>query len=315
MKRLFTFFIVLGLLAGINMFETAGAKKNSPVKTLPAPLPSGVLAFDQTNDIVTQELSDGTFRKLTNDAVFDGNPSWSPDGTKVAYASNQAGDTSLFVRNADGTGTATRITTPPAFSGDYHPDWGTDGQVRFYREDYNGQGRDGLYVVNSDGSGLTLLIAGKGLYDPALSPDGSKIAYSVTNQATGRSDIVVKTLSTGTTVTLTASEGETVNRFPSWDGNSALYFQSGLNNPTIKRIDLNTGTVTTINLPVPARHPAAGPDGWFAYATGTPASSQIGIHHLATGEGAIITSPSQYTGNPAWHWTPVGKKQPVKTVR
>ena len=41
--------------------------------------------------------------RLTNNAAFDGAPAWSPDGTKIAFASNRDGDTQIYVMNADGS--------------------------------------------------------------------------------------------------------------------------------------------------------------------------------------------------------------------
>ena len=54
--------------------------------------------------------ADGTGQtRLTNNAAFDIEPAWSPDGTKIAFASDRDGNVEIYVMNADGTG-QTRLT-------------------------------------------------------------------------------------------------------------------------------------------------------------------------------------------------------------
>jgi len=68
---------------------------------------------------------DGTsssFQRLTNNPFWDGNPAWSPDGTRIAFDSNIPGklDQDIYVIHADGTG-LTRLTDSPA--ADKSPVW------------------------------------------------------------------------------------------------------------------------------------------------------------------------------------------------
>ena len=57
---------------------------------------------------------------LTQDPAFDGNPTWSPDGTKIAFFSNRSGNYNLWLINPDGTGLVQ--LTNGAFH-DAYPDW------------------------------------------------------------------------------------------------------------------------------------------------------------------------------------------------
>jgi hypothetical protein len=63
---------------------------------------------------------------LTNDLlVYDLQPAWAPDGTKIVYARYQT-DSEITVMNADGTGKAA-LTSNNA--NDYDPDWQPNGQT------------------------------------------------------------------------------------------------------------------------------------------------------------------------------------------
>ena len=47
--------------------------------------------------------------KLTNNSAWDGGPTWSSDGTQIAFETNRDGDYRVYVMNADGTD-PTRLT-------------------------------------------------------------------------------------------------------------------------------------------------------------------------------------------------------------
>jgi CSLREA domain-containing protein len=132
--------------------------------------------------------ADGTGQtNLTNSSADDFSPAWSPDGSKIAFASVPLviGTLTLpeiYVMNADGTA-QTNLTNDPIDpfdpagdpAADLSPTWSPDGsKIAFY----SSRGHE-IYVVNADGSGLTQLTAGgDGALDLAWSPDGSTIAFA-----------------------------------------------------------------------------------------------------------------------------------------
>jgi Tol biopolymer transport system component len=87
-------------------------------------------------------------RNLTEaSASGEFDPAWSPDGTKIAFASDRDGNPEIYVMNADGSD-ATRLTNDPGH--DWNPAWAPDGSRIAFESD-----RDGavaVYTMELDGS-------------------------------------------------------------------------------------------------------------------------------------------------------------------
>jgi Tol biopolymer transport system component len=60
--------------------------------------------------------------RLTNNTVIDTWPTWSADGTRIAFTSNRDGNYEIYVMSAGGSG-VTRLTTAPGL--DFEPAWST----------------------------------------------------------------------------------------------------------------------------------------------------------------------------------------------
>ena len=103
----------------------------------------------------------------------DIDPTWSADGSMIAFASSRAGARQLFVMNADGTNIR-QVTNLDNMGGrsSFSPD-GT--KLTFYR---GPAGDHNIYVINIDGTGLVQLTNGGDNLGPSWSPDGNWIAFT-----------------------------------------------------------------------------------------------------------------------------------------
>jgi len=112
-------------------------------------------------------------RRLTNSPASDYHPTWSPDGTQIAFTSERDGNQEIYVMEADGSHPR-RLTDNPA--GDMRPSWSPDEtQIAF--NSMRGGNWD-IYVMNSDGSDQRpLTTSADWELFPTWSPDGTQIAF------------------------------------------------------------------------------------------------------------------------------------------
>jgi dipeptidyl aminopeptidase/acylaminoacyl peptidase len=140
---------------------------------------NGRIAFSALSDFLEFDVfavnPDGSaLTNLTNSGFDDGGPAFSPDGSRIAFASDRDGDSEIYVMDADGTGVA-RVTDNAAR--DFDPAFSADGSQIAFVSDRDGN--DEIFAVATDGSGATRLTTSPAAEaDPAFSADGAQLAFS-----------------------------------------------------------------------------------------------------------------------------------------
>lgn len=136
---------------------------------------------------------DGTEPIRLTDGANDGWPTWSPDGTKIAFSSTRydssvgactsSGDqdlgcpTDIYVMDADGSN-VTRLTTTSG--SEYQPVWSPDGTRIAFTHTLETWVPTAVYVMDADGTDARQVSTHDGGSDfaPTWSPDGSQLVFA-----------------------------------------------------------------------------------------------------------------------------------------
>ena len=143
-----------------------------------------------TYEIYVMDAGGGNQQNLTNNPHYDMSPSWSPDGKRIAFASNRFafdGEKTLlsfdiYVIDADGSDPQ-RLTENR--KDDRDPSWSPDGKRIVFRARREGHFENKfaityeIYVMDADGGNPQRFTENrKNDWDPVWSPDGKWIAFA-----------------------------------------------------------------------------------------------------------------------------------------
>jgi TolB protein len=216
---------------------------------------------------------EGTTRQLTRMKHGASDPTWSPDGTRIAFAGTRRRsgdprpDTDIFVMNADGSGIRRFAGTP---KDDGLPDWSPDGSLVAFQSGFNvGAGeRSDIWLASVPDGTRTLLDLHFYPWggDPEWSPDGRWIAYSRFAPGTLNGEIpYVELLVVRPDGTqqhrIDDSDGPygEWRRNPSWSSNGRSIVVQGRTSVGI--IDVESGDLRNILVGTPTAEPTWGPGG------------------------------------------------------
>ncbi len=175
----------------------------------PTPIPApGKIVYERhiewaDNWEIYAMRADGTGEvRLTKHGKRDSDATWSPDYSKVVFASERASvgeilNREIYVMKADGTNVR-RVTHRDGK--DYDPSWSPDGTRIAFVSKLDGDLE--IYLINPNGTGLVNLTANKGISDtdPSWSPDGSRIAFASDRHDPGQNAEIYTMKADGTDV-------------------------------------------------------------------------------------------------------------------
>jgi Tol biopolymer transport system component len=195
--------IVYTSYEGFNDGSPAGKQKDAEIYTI------GVGGGGKTN--------------VTHNNRYDSDPSYSPDGRRIAYAHSDGHDLEIYTINTDGTGEF-QVTHNAANDG--YPVYSPDGK-RIAAWSEKGQY---IYTIGVHGGDKSKVVGGS---DPSYSPDGKRIAY--TGRRFFERDPEIYTINVDGRHRTRVTDNSSVDYWPSYspDGKKIAYIRGRGRNPDI----------------------------------------------------------------------------------
>ncbi|MEZ0471600.1 winged helix-turn-helix domain-containing protein [Luteimonas salinilitoris] len=159
------------------------------------------------------ELETGRYIRSTR---WDSNPAYSPDGARIAFASNRSGPYGIWVSGRDGRNAVQIADFDGAFVD--NPAWSPDGALIAF--DGSPEGKTAIFTVSPEGGAPRRIVDGPGdNRNPAWSRDGAWIYFE--SNRSGEWRIHAQPAAGGPPVAITAGTG--AHPRESADGSRLLY--------------------------------------------------------------------------------------------
>jgi Tol biopolymer transport system component len=245
------------------------------------------------------DLNGRNFTRLTTDTASHESPTWSPDGSRMAFESNRGGRAGIWILEANGT----TVPVNTGLAAEFGPRWSPDAKRLVFSSPIAGMMQ--LFSINADGTDRRIITNGSpGDYDPDWSPDGKKIAF-----ASKRGDIEgIWIINADGTNPIRLTSG--LDSKPVWspDGATIAFSRADTRNRytlSTMKSDGSAQPVTLAVLTYPV-HPAWSPNGRKIAFSTTPCPTKNACYEFIQFVGidgteyTEMTVPGNLSGDVAW---------------
>lgn len=222
-------------------------------------------------------------------------PTWSPDGTKVAYVSFENKKPVVYVQDL----TNRQRTVVANYRGSNSaPSWSPDGNrlaVALSRTGYTQ-----IYVVNADGGGLRQLTNTNGIEtEPQFAPDGQTIYF--TSDRSGGPQIYRMSASGGEAQRVTFNGSYNISPRVSPDGKTLAYVSRREGRFQLYALDLATGQELRLSDTTKDESPSFSPNGkYIMYATESGQRGTLGVVSVDGRVKQRLTTQAGDIREPTW---------------
>src|SRR5262245_37511173 len=197
----------------------------------PAASPDGKhLAYaqniDRNGDVFVLDLTDSAAvpKRVTDSPKWDGKPTWSPDGKRIAFMSGRSGDEDIWTVTL-ASGELRQLTSsqegPGLRAQEWGPAWSPDGKRIAFSSDRSGD--DDIWWVPADGGDpvrvtkRTLPLERDQDRYPSWSPDSKRIVYA--SRTSGNWDLWVVVVDDTSAAPVQLTADSTGEWCPAWSPN------------------------------------------------------------------------------------------------
>ena len=181
--------------------------------------------YDNQYEIFSKDLRDGRYQRLTDVLGYDAEGSYSPDGTKIAFASNRnafsreltdrerqqfeidpASMIDIYIMNADGT-EVQQLTDVPGYDGG--PFFSPDGKRICWRRFSEDGATAEVYTMKTDGSDVKRITEiGAMSWAPFYHPSGDYLIFTTNKHGFGNFELyLVRADGKGRPIRVTNTDG------------------------------------------------------------------------------------------------------------